>query len=106
MRQAQQGFQHAHQGPPRGALLRLAAALDLHLGQLEIPVADEFVDGARQQVEAVVGEVLLDLRLNALQAADDPAVGRREVEVAAGAGIRAVRGESAVLALAVHQHEA
>ena len=39
---------------------------DLHLGQFHIPVAvlvpDEFVDGARGQVEAVVGESLVPLR--------------------------------------------
>jgi hypothetical protein len=56
--------------------------LHLHLGQFQVPVAvlipDEFVDGACEQIEAVVGEVLGDFGLDALQAADDPAVGREK----------------------------
>ena len=84
MGQAQHGFQHAHQGAAGAALLGLVAGLDLHLGQFQIPVAvlvpDEFVDGLGEQVEAVVGEVLRDFLLDALQPADDPAVGEAEFE--------------------------
>jgi hypothetical protein len=82
--QAQDGFQHARQGPPRGADFLFAALLQLDLGQLDVPVAelvpDELVHRARQQVEAVVGEVLRDLGFGALQLADDPAVGEGEAQ--------------------------
>jgi hypothetical protein len=69
MRQAQHGFQHPHQGAAGGALLGFRALLHLDLGQFQIPVAvlvpDEFVDRAREQVEAVVGEMLGDLGFGA-----------------------------------------
>ena len=49
----------------RGALLGFVAGGDLHLGQLQIPVAvfvpDEFVDRARGHVEAVAVEAGGDL---------------------------------------------
>ncbi len=103
MGQAQHGLQHAHQGAARAALPRLIAGLDLHLGQLDVPVAvlvpDELVDGAGEQVEAVIVEVLRHLGLGALQAADDPAVGGGEDDVGA-AGVAVL--QAAILPLAVH----
>src|SRR6185369_12847841 len=89
--------------------------LQLDLADLEVPVAvlvpDERVDRLRDRVEAVFGKALLDGGLDALQLAGDPAVGLREGKVvverlpwrAFGLG---VLGEAAVLAFAVHQHEA
>ena len=73
MRQAQRRLEHADQRAARGALLRLVAAGELHLGDLDVPVAvlvpDELVDRARRHVEAVGGERLDHLALGALQAA-------------------------------------
>ena len=115
MHQPQHRFEHAQQRAPRRALLGLVRRLQLHLGDLEVPVAvlvpDERVDRLRDGVEPVFGEALLDCGFDALQLASDPAVGLREDEVvverltrrALGLG---VLGEAAVLALAVHQHEA
>ncbi len=110
VREAQDGFQRADQRAARGALLRFAAGLDLHLGDLQVPVAelvpDEFVDGLGDVVETVVLEAPGDFRLHLLQGGDDPAVGLAELQVAAVAvGLGVVR-EAAVVAFAVHQHEA
>ncbi len=84
MRQAQHGLEHAQQRAAGGALLRRGARLDLHLGELQVPVAvlvpDELIHRARDQVEAVGVEVLGHLGLGALQARHDPAVGEGEVE--------------------------
>ena len=48
---------NAHQGAAGGALCRLAATLQLHLGQFDVPVAvfvpGEFVNGLCRQVETV-----------------------------------------------------
>ena len=79
MGQAQHGLEYAYQRPPSGARFLLRTLLDLNLGEFQVPVAelipDEFVDGAGQQVEAVVSEMLRHIGFGALQAADDPAVG-------------------------------
>ncbi len=116
MSKAQHGFQHADQRPPRAALLGVVTGLDLDLGDFQIPVAelvpDKFVDRLGEQVEAVVGEMLLDFGLDALQLADDPAVGETELEPGFtfghdtdAAGLLLVV-EREVVARDVHQHEA
>ena len=78
MRQAQHRFQYPRQRPARRAQFRPGSVLELHLGQFDIPVAefipDEFINRARQQVEAVIGEMLCDLHFRALQLADNPLV--------------------------------
>jgi hypothetical protein len=62
--QAQDRFQRADQRAAGAALLGFVAGLDLDLGDFQIPVAelvpDELVDGLGNEVETVVGEVLLD----------------------------------------------
>jgi hypothetical protein len=67
VRQAQHGFQCAHQRAAGAALLGFVAGLDLDLGDFQVPVAelvpDEFVDGLGEQVETVVGKVLFDFLL-------------------------------------------
>ena len=77
----QHRFQHPHQCAPRGALLGLAASLQLYLGQFEIPIAvfvpDEFVQSARGEVEAVAVEALAHFLFCALQPAHDPAIDDR-----------------------------
>ena len=60
MHQAQHRLEHAQQRAPGGALRRLGARLELHLGDLEVPVAvlvpDEGVDRLGDRVEPVLGE--------------------------------------------------
>src|SRR5207248_712415 len=92
---------------PRAALRRLAAVLELVLGDLEVPVAvlvpDEAVDRAGGVVEAVLVERLLDFLFCSLQNTDDPAVPGRQLELRLLAHF-AIR--AAVPALGVHEHEA
>jgi hypothetical protein len=115
VRQAQDRFERADQRAARGALLRFVAGLDLHLGDLQVPVAvlvpDELVDRVGHVVQAVFGEALGHLGLGLLQQRDDPAVGAAELQVAVGraadlAVVLRVLQQAAVLAFAVHQHEA
>ncbi|MCY1511051.1 hypothetical protein D9M68_454450 [compost metagenome] len=115
MRQAQQRFEHADQRAARGALLRVVAGLDLHLGDLQVPVAElvpgELVDRVGDVVQAVFLEALGHLGLDALQLRDDPEVGAAELQVAMRlaadlAVFLRVLQQAAVLAFAVHQHEA
>ena len=127
VQQTQDGFQGADQRAARGALFRRPALLDLHLGDLQVPVAvlvpDEAVERVGHVVQAVLGKALLHRSLHTLDLAADPAVNRREAHVAVeGAGglrqtaigIEHGRGalglgvllQPAVLILAVHQHEA
>ena len=103
MGEPERRLEHADERAARAALRGLAPALQLHLGELDVPVAvlvpHELVEGARGGVEAVLGEALRDLGLGALQPRDDPAVDEGELD-------GRVRVEPGVLALAVHQHEA
>ena len=82
---------------------RLAALGELFLRHLQVPVAvlvpHEAVNGPRHVVESVFSEALLDLRLDTLQRAHDPAIPRREFD-----RLRLI--QPAVLAFGVHQHEA
>ena len=103
MCKAQRRLQHPQQRAARAALLLRRAVLQLHLGELQVPIAvfvpDEAVDRAGEVVEAVFLEALGHFSLGVLQLAHDPAVGKRKFH---GRGV--VR--AAVLALGVHQHEA
>src|SRR5574340_1015604 len=89
----------------RGDLLR--AVVDYQkrsrrFGGLFRSLPDEGVDRVGDQVEPVRREAVGDSRLDALQLAGDPAVGAREAQRRR----RRVVCESAVVLLAVHQHEA
>ena len=115
VRQPQDGFQGADQGAAGGAFLRIGAGLDLYLGDFQVPVAelvpDKAVNGPRHVVEPVVGKAGSHLGLNLLQHRADPAVGWAEHQVAVRRAAHRAFGlgvlfEAAVLALAVHQHEA
>ena len=82
MREAEHGLQHANQGLPGGALLGLGsvlrAILQLHLGELDVPVAilvpDQLVDRFGGQVEAISREVGCNLRFRLLHAALYPSI--------------------------------
>ena len=126
MRQAQHRLQGADQGAAGGALLRCAAVADLHFGDLQIPVAElipnKVIDGVGHVVQAVLGKAGGDQGFDFLQLRDDPAVGLAEAQVLveraggnhlalrANAGRLALRFgvflQAAVIAFAVHQHEA
>src|SRR5439155_8255770 len=85
------------------ALRCLAALRELFLRHLQVPVAVlvpyEAVNGPGDVVESVFTEALLDLRLDTLQRAHDPAIPRGELD-----RLRLI--QPAVLAFGVHQHEA
>ncbi|MNV18634.1 hypothetical protein D3C71_1094660 [compost metagenome] len=113
--QAQDGFERADQRAARGALLRFGAVLDLHLGDLQVPVAvlvpDKVVDRVGHVVQAVFLKALGDFGLGLLQQRADPAVGLAELHVAVGraSGLAFFLGvlfQAAILAFAVHQHKA
>ena len=115
MCQAQDGLQHADQGAPRGTLLRVGPSGDLHLGDLQVPVAelvpDKLVDGVGDIVEPVFLEAPCHLGLGLLQRRGDPAVGLAEHQIAMRRPARLalcfrVLAQPAVVAFAVHQHEA
>ena len=97
--QPQDGFEHADQRAAGAALLGGVARLDLHLRDLQVPVAelvpDELVDRGGDVVQAVLGEALGHVGFGALERRDDPVVGRGEGVVLLGE----------ILAFAVHQHE-
>ena len=80
VQQTQDGFQGADQRAARGALFRRPALLDLHLGDLQVPIAvlvpDEAVQRVGHVVQAVLGKALLHRSLHTLDLAADPAVGR------------------------------
>src|SRR5690606_15095492 len=83
--QAQDHFQHAHQGAAGAALaLYWRVFVPQHrLDQLQVPgavlVPDKLVQGLGGQVEAEGVEVAGHVLLAALQGGDDPAVDRRQV---------------------------
>ena len=103
MREAQDRFEHAHQRAARGALLGFIAAMHLYFCQLYVPVAvfvpHQFVERARQIVEAVFAECPGHVGFRALQAADDPSV-------SGGIFQRCLFVQPHVFAIAVHQHKA
>ncbi len=111
MRQTQRRLEHAQQRTPGRALLRVGPGLHLNLGDFDIPIAvlvpHELVDRAGGIVETVLGEALFHLRFGLLQQAHDPAVRLRKLQVSAGtAFFGGMVPEPAILAFAVHQHEA
>ena len=80
----------------------LRAGLQLHLGELDVPVAilvpHQLVDRFRGQVEAIRGEMACNLGLRALHAAPDPSVSDRKSR-------RLGWVETDILAVDVHEHE-
>ena len=87
MGEPQRRFKHSQQGATGSPSLGWRASLQLNLGEFHIPVAifvpDEFVDGARCIVEAVLVERLGNVCLGALQQAHDPPIGQRKIDIVA-----------------------
>src|ERR1700682_2363836 len=106
MREAEHGLQRANQGLPGGALLGLSSVLrvvlQLHLGELEVPLAilvpHQLVDRFGGQVEAISSEVGCNLRFRSLHAALYPAISDRQSRRLGGV-------EANILAVDVHEHE-
>ena len=79
MRESQNGFQHANQGAPGGALLRcIARSLQLHFGNFQVPVTklvpDKLVNPACHMVQPVVGKALRHISFDPLQSRHNPAI--------------------------------
>ena len=115
VRQAHDGFQCADQRAAGGAFLRVAARLDLHLGNFKVPVAklvpDKVINAAGHVVQAVVFKAACDVGLHLLQQRADPAVAGAEVQVTLGGATGfalcfGVLAQTTVLSFAVHQHKA
>ena len=72
MSQSQNTFKGANECASCGALLRISARLNLHLGNFQVPVAkfipDKLVNAARHIVQAVVGKSFGHLSLYTLHA--------------------------------------
>ena len=102
MGKAQGGFEYARQCAAGRTLLLGCTGVELHLGELQIPVAVlvpyEFVDGARGLVEAVGIESRMNLGDSLLQTRGNPAVGVGERHRLAGI-------LPAVVPFEVHQRE-
>ena len=102
VQQAQNHFEHAHEGAAGGALRGGAAGLQLYFGQLDIPVAKivphKFIQRLRGQIEAVGIESFGGGRFGLLQAADNPLVDK-----SVGQWLGFVL--AAVFIFHVHQHE-
>ena len=102
MQQAQNHFEGANQRAAGGALGGRAAGLDLHFGQLDVPVAEivphKFIQRLRGEVEAVGVEGFGYGGFGLLQAADNPLVNK-------GVGQRIGFVLAAVFVFHIHQHE-
>ena len=127
MGQPQNRLQRANQGAAGGALLGLAAGLDLHLRDFQVPVAElvpgKVVDCVGDVVEPVFCKALGHVGLDNLELGRDPTVGLAESHIAvkrtgrldhSATGVKFGRAafglgvllQPAILAFAVHQHEA